>query len=762
MESNPTPVVSEILDDILDAVADFEVSDRARVGSVELNLGWIQSLLGSSIPGEMPPPPPRACFGRGEMIEEIVGFATELTPTALIGAGGIGKTSVALTVLHDDRIKQRFGENRRFIRCDQFPATLSHFLSRLSKVTGAGVENPENLTTLFPFLSSKEMLIVLDNAESILDPQGTESQEIYNAVEELCQLETVCLCITSRLSTIPPDCDTLDVPPLSMESTRDVFYRIYKGHEQSDSVDDTLKQLDGHPLSITLLATVARQNKWSPEGLVKEWGKRQTGVLQTDHKRSLATAIELSLDSPMFRQLGPGARDLLGVVAFYPQGVNENNVDWLFPTVPDGTPIFDKFCNLSLTYRNDGFITMLAPLRDYLRPKDPKSSSLLSTTKESYFARLSSLVSTDPNHPRFRDGQWITSEDTNIEHLLDVLAFTDMDSANIWEACCDFMRHLYWHKKRRTFLGPRVEGLPDDHPSKPDCLIWLARLFQLIGNHVEEKRLFNHALRLRRERGDVIGVARTLRELSNTNRLLGLYKEGIQQAEEVIEISERLGDTDLQLRALDNLTWLLFDDKQLDAAEATALRTFNLAPETGQEHLLCQSHRILGDIYRSKGEKEKAIHHFETALEIASPPNLHIELFWIHYSLAQLFLDELTFGDANTHIERAKSHTVDGTYDMGRAMELQAAVWLFQCRFEDAKSEISRALDIYEKLGAARAVDNCRIGLQVIEQAMENRGAPNNESNQDSSGTGELLEAVLFPSPVNSLRSESPQYGSGH
>ena len=376
-------------------------------------------------------------------------------------------------------------------------------------------------------------------------------------MNELTQFNNICLCITSRISTIPPDCEIFEIPTLSAEAARDTFYRIYKRGEQSDLINSILQQLDFHPLSITLLAIVAQYNKWDTNRLAREWERQRTGVLRAERSGSLATTIELSLASPMFRELSTDARELLGVVAFFPQGINEENAEWLLPTISDGPNMFDKFCILSLTYRTNGFVTMLAPLRDHLCPKDPVSSPLLHATKDHYFRRLS--VDVEPGEHGFEEAQWVTSEDVNAEHLLNVFTSIDADSVEVWDTCSRFMRHLYYHKPQLVGLGPKIEGLSDDHPSKPACLSWLSKLFDSIGNHVEEKQLLVCALKLWRERGDNFRVAETLSFISGADRSLGLYKEGIERVEEVLAIYERLNHITGQTRSWKELAWLLYD-----------------------------------------------------------------------------------------------------------------------------------------------------------------------------------------------------------
>ena len=633
---------------------------------------------------------------------------------ALIGTGGIGETSIILAALHDHRIKERFGDNRSFIRCDQFPASRTHFLRKLSEAIGAGIENPEDLSTMRRYLSSKEMLIVLDNAEYILGLSETNGQEIDTIVGELSQYDNICLVVTSQISdTLPPHCEVVGIPTLSTEAGRKTFYRIHRLGERSDGINDILKELDFHPLSITLLAAAAQQNKWNTKRLTIEWEKERTGALRAWNLGSLATMTELSLASPMFQELGPNAREVLGAIAFFPQGVNESNVKGLFPTISNGPSVLDAFCKLSLTYRGNGFIAMLAPLRDHLRPKDPMASPLLLRAKEHYFRRLS--VDLDPDEPGFDESRWVTSEDVNVEHLLDVFASVDADSGDVWVTCMHFMDHLRWHKPRNVILGLKVEALPDSHPTKPGCLMLLSWLFDVVGNWAEQKRILIQNVGLWRERVDGYQVGETLIDLPDARQVSYFCKEGIRQVWEASEIFGWVGETGEQAHCLLVLALLLHEEEEFDEAEEAASRAMDLL-ENRDQNQLSQCHKALGRIQKSNRDREKAIHHFEESLRIASSIDSGGELVKTHLSLAELYLDEEKSNEAQGHIEHAKSCAGNNANLLGCIVFTNACFLGAQDRFEEAKSEALRALATFEKIGATDLAESTRRFLEVIEE----------------------------------------------
>ena len=69
--------------------------------------------------------------------------------------------------------------------------------------------------------------------------------------------------------------------------------------------------------------------------------------------------------------------------------------------------------------------------------------------------------------------------------------------------------------------------------------------------------------------------------LVNANREMGLYEEGLQQAEEASEIFKQLGDSAGQAKCLVDLAGLLNDDGQLGAAEEAVSCAIDLFPEGG-------------------------------------------------------------------------------------------------------------------------------------------------------------------------------------
>ena len=147
--------------------------------------------------------------------------------------------------------------------------------------------------------------------------------------------------------------------------------------------------------------------------LAREWNAHREQLLQINRNESLAAAIEFSLDFPTFRKLGPNARDALGAVAFFLQGVDEKNFDWLFSTFPHRTGILRRLSPQPPTERKSltGSVSFFDISEQWLRhlvgpyltPRDPMSSLLLHENKCHYITRIS--VDVDPTELKFTESE---------------------------------------------------------------------------------------------------------------------------------------------------------------------------------------------------------------------------------------------------------------------------------------------------------------------------------------------------------------------
>jgi len=315
------------------------------------------------VPPPALPQAPANCFSREEIVNEIMDLTDQLASVALFGSIGVGKTSVALTLLHHNQTQKRFGTNRYFVRCDDLANSLRGFLERLSDAVRTN--RTTDVARLRSHLEScPPLILLLDGVDLILDPLAPEAEHISAMIEEFGSYENVCLVTTSRMHPDIHGFHRVEIPTLSEDGARDTFYSLCD-LERSFAVDNLIARLDFHPLSINLLATAVRENNWDEPTLLEAWDDDQTSARKASYYQSLMDAMEPLFRSPTIRYLGTTVRDALEAIATFPCGVEECKLQSIFPGIDGVGEVVDVLCKFSLIYRQDGSVKMLSPFRFY-------------------------------------------------------------------------------------------------------------------------------------------------------------------------------------------------------------------------------------------------------------------------------------------------------------------------------------------------------------------------------------------------------------
>jgi predicted ATPase/class 3 adenylate cyclase/DNA-binding CsgD family transcriptional regulator len=198
-------------------------------------------------------------IGRGPQMSDVRALLTDNRLVTLTGAGGAGKTRLAVEV--SARCATDFRDGVRYV--DLAPVT-HPAVGPVAVAHALGLPDQPGLSTmetLIRFVGDRQMLIVLDNCEHLLDATASLATEL------LAVCPAVRLLTTSREPVNVPGEVTFPVPSLTLKDeaielfvdrARRVRPDFAITEDTAATVTDICRRLDGMPLAIELAAARVR------------------------------------------------------------------------------------------------------------------------------------------------------------------------------------------------------------------------------------------------------------------------------------------------------------------------------------------------------------------------------------------------------------------------------------------------------------------------------------------------------------------------
>ncbi|KAJ7098225.1 hypothetical protein C8R44DRAFT_888860 [Mycena epipterygia] len=325
------------------------------------------------------PPYPKIFHGRDSELAQLVTSFSQDEPThmAILGLGGMGKTTLAIAVLHHPEIISKY-DRRHFISCES-ASDKNHLVRIIGDHLGLEPSKQLLKAIIAHFSEYGSALLVLDNLETTWEPveYRAEVEDLLSLLSELPQLG---LLITMRGAERPckvkwtrPFLPPLD--PLPPAASRQTFVEIAddpSSDEESHLAE--LLDLSGHlPLAVNLMANAASYEGYSKALL--RWKTEKTALLSdgSDKRSNLETSITISLSSPRMLS-SPHAKELLSLLSLLPDGLSD--VDLPSREAVDIPNILKSRATLlrtSLVYMEHGRLKALSPIREYMRHVHPPS-----------------------------------------------------------------------------------------------------------------------------------------------------------------------------------------------------------------------------------------------------------------------------------------------------------------------------------------------------------------------------------------------------
>nr|GAT50497.1 predicted protein [Mycena chlorophos] len=333
------------------------------------------------------PSKPKIFCGRELELAEVCRLFTSAPPSsppriAILGPGGIGKTSLAHAVLHATSISALYPEETRriFVACD---AAMSRIDIAERIAAYLGLKPSRDFTR--PVLKALEemtkdgkgILLALDNLETAWE-RDDERTGVEELLGQLAEIQCLALLITMRGAERPAGVHWTrpffpPLGPLTPTAARQMFLDI-ADHGSDDSDADLEKIIaftDNVPLAITLLAHLVDSEGYAT--VLSRWENEKTLLVSDGYDRgsNLNFSIQISLSSPRIAQL-PQAVHLLGLLSLSPDGISDVELQLMNLPIADILRCKTTLLRTALAYVTEQQrLKVLVPIQEYVLRFEP-------------------------------------------------------------------------------------------------------------------------------------------------------------------------------------------------------------------------------------------------------------------------------------------------------------------------------------------------------------------------------------------------------
>jgi len=471
----------------------------------------------------------------------------------ILGSGGIGKTSVALAVVHHSRIVEAFGRHRYWVPCDHVPA-LPLLLDYLLKMFSVTKRSGDPVKDIISHLrkTSRRRLVVVDNFETFWDSSETRtaSEEILGHLSSVPQLTIL---LTMR-GSITPGRVRWDVslsqaiaPTLPLDAARRTYKAISSHHD--DYLDELLQALDCIALAVNLIARISQTGVF-PLELLENFRRTGTSLFEIapDRHNSVDVSIRLSLESSRVAS-NPDAIELLSLLSLLPGGIRQESLSLVTPEPLHVSNAPMALLGAALAYRaSDRTLQVLSPIRSYvLKFHTPRLSPAAVESMRSFYFHLVETVQHDPGTENSPSVRLLPAEETNLRSVI-MHAFQERElPIAAIQASIHYTNYQFWNTPN-TDVAQKLVDLLRTHPSieirsqLPLALLKLGKLFVRIDNFAAAQRALEESEKAYGERGDLNGTAECQINLAHQYRLLGETEKALEMLERAQGSYEILGN----------------------------------------------------------------------------------------------------------------------------------------------------------------------------------------------------------------------------